>query len=84
MLQITSYNLVAVTETCREGSHDWSITDDGLKLFRRDGQGRRGGRVALDIKKLIDYTELPSSVGPSTSSREGQGLSKTSQGHAWG
>lgn len=53
VLQITSYNLVAVTETCREESHDWSITDDGLKLFRRDGQGRRGGRVALDIKNLI-------------------------------
>ena len=36
-------DLVAITETWWDNSHDWSAAMDGYKIFRRDRQGRRGG-----------------------------------------
>ncbi|TRZ18418.1 hypothetical protein HGM15179_008659 [Zosterops borbonicus] len=35
-------------------THSWSTALDGYKLFRRDRKGRRGGGVALYIKKNFD------------------------------
>ena len=55
---LESYDLVAITETWWDKSHDWSAAIDGYRLFRRDRQGRRGGGVALYIKKWIDCEEL--------------------------
>ncbi|PKU28913.1 mitochondrial fission process protein 1 [Limosa lapponica baueri] len=51
-------DLVAVTETWWDKSHDWSAAIDGYRLFRRDRQGRRGGVVALYIKKRIECEKL--------------------------
>ena len=48
---LESYDLVAVTETWWDESHDWSAAIDGYRLFRRDRQGTRCGGVALYIKK---------------------------------
>ena len=31
-----NYDLVAITETWWDHSHDWSAVMDGYKLFRRD------------------------------------------------
>ena len=53
-----SYDLVAITETWWDHSHDWSAAMDGYKLFRKDRQGRRGGGVALYVKECIEVTEL--------------------------
>jgi len=36
IVQHDSYDLVAVTETWWDDSHDWSAAMDGYKLFRRD------------------------------------------------
>ncbi|KAK4807081.1 hypothetical protein QYF61_018422 [Mycteria americana] len=55
---LESYDLVAITETWWDESHDWSAAINGYRLFRRDRQGRRGGGVALYIKKWIDCEEL--------------------------
>ncbi|KAK4806137.1 hypothetical protein QYF61_001060 [Mycteria americana] len=55
---LESYDLVAITETWWDESHDWSAAIDGYRLFRREKQGRRGGGVALYIKKWIDCEEL--------------------------
>ena len=53
-----SYDLVAITETWWDLSHDWSAAMDGYKLLRKDRQGRRGGGVALYVKERIEVTEL--------------------------
>ena len=47
IVQCTNYDLVAITETWWDHSHDWSAVMDGYKLFRRDRRGRKGGGVAL-------------------------------------
>ncbi|KAM6103455.1 uncharacterized protein LJ206_014212 [Theristicus caerulescens] len=53
-----SYDLVAITETWWDESHDWSSAIEGYRLFRRDRRGRRGGGVALYVKKLMECEEL--------------------------
>jgi len=50
--------LISRTETWWDESHDWSVAIDGYGLFRRDRWGKRGGGVALYIKKLIQCEEL--------------------------
>ncbi|RMC21511.1 hypothetical protein DUI87_02377 [Hirundo rustica rustica] len=54
MVQQQSYDVVAIMETWWDDSHGWSTALDGYKLFRRDRKGRRGGGVALYIKKAFD------------------------------
>ena len=51
------YDLAAVPETWWDECHDWSAAINGYRLFRRD-RGRRGGGVALYLKKWIDCEEL--------------------------
>ena len=38
-----NYDVVTITETWWDDSHNWSAAMDVYKLFRRDWQGRRGG-----------------------------------------
>ena len=54
MMKQENYDVVAVTETWWDVSHDWSVPVDGYKLFRRDRQGRRGGGVALYVRDCYD------------------------------
>ena len=58
IVQQDSYDMVAITETWWDDSHDWSAAMDGNKLFRRDRQGKRGGGVALYVKGCFDCIEL--------------------------
>ena len=58
IVQQANYDLVAITETWWDLSHDWSAAMDGYKLLRKDRQGRRGGGVALYVKERIEVTEL--------------------------
>ncbi|KAK4822673.1 hypothetical protein QYF61_019040 [Mycteria americana] len=53
-----NYDMVAITETWWDDSHNWSAAMDGYKLFRRDRRGRRGGGVALYIRECLDSLEL--------------------------
>ncbi|KAK4819205.1 hypothetical protein QYF61_026821 [Mycteria americana] len=55
---LESYKLVAITETWWDESHDWSVAINGYRLCTRDRRGRRGGGVALYVKKRIDCEEL--------------------------
>ncbi|KAK4816205.1 hypothetical protein QYF61_012670 [Mycteria americana] len=57
MLQ-ESYDLVVITETWCDESHDWSAAINGYNLFRRDRQGRRARGVALYVKNGIVCEEL--------------------------
>ena len=58
IVQQDSCDLVAITETWWDKSHDWSAAMDGHKLFRRDRHGRRGGEVALYVRECFDCIEL--------------------------
>ena len=58
ILSQANYDLVAITKTWWDHSHDWSAVIDGYKLFRRDRQGKKGGGVALYIKGCFDVGEL--------------------------
>jgi len=51
-------DLVDITETWWDESHNWSVAIEGYRLFRRDRQGRRGGGVVLYVKKWIECEEL--------------------------
>ena len=53
-----NYDVVAITETWWDDSHNWSAAMDGYKLFRKGRQGRRGGGVALYIRECFDCLEL--------------------------
>mgnify|MGYP001856293028 CR=1 FL=1 len=55
---LEKHDIVAITKTWWEGSHDWSIAIDGYKLFRRDRQERRGRDVAMYIRRGIKCEEL--------------------------
>ncbi|RMC17993.1 hypothetical protein DUI87_04869 [Hirundo rustica rustica] len=63
MVQQHSYDVVAITETWWDESHSWSTALDGYKLFRRDRRGRRGGGVALYIKKAFDTISIETNEG---------------------
>ena len=45
--------VVAITETWWDDSHSWSAVIDGYQLSKRDRQGRKGGGVALYVKKKM-------------------------------
>ncbi|KAK4816845.1 hypothetical protein QYF61_023967 [Mycteria americana] len=53
-----NYDMVAITETWWDDSHNWSAVMDGYKLFRRDRRGRTGGGVALYVRECPDSLEL--------------------------
>ena len=55
---LESYDLIALTETWWDESHGWSVAIDGYRLFRRGTWGKRGGGIALYIKKSIQCEEL--------------------------
>ena len=48
-----SYDIVAITETWWNDSHSWNAVMEGYWLFKRDRLGRKGGGVALHIKKRL-------------------------------
>jgi len=39
-------------------THNWHTVIEGYRLFRRDGQGRRGRGDALYVRKWVDCEEL--------------------------
>ena len=55
---LENHNIVAITETWWDDSHDWRVAIDGYKLFSRNRQGRRGGSVSIYIRKGIKCEEL--------------------------
>ncbi|KAK4820564.1 hypothetical protein QYF61_001627 [Mycteria americana] len=58
IVQQASYDLVTLTETWWDDSHDWSAAMDGYKLFRRDRQGRRGGGWLCLLGECFHCVEL--------------------------
>lgn len=42
-VQSKSHDIVVITETCQDSSHDWIAVVSGYVLFRKDRAVRRGG-----------------------------------------
>jgi len=57
-IQQDGYDLVAITETWWDSSHDWHAVMDGYRLFRKDRPTRRGGGVALYVREQQECIEL--------------------------
>ena len=51
IVQQENYDVVAITETWWDDSHNWSAAMNGYELFRRDRQSRRGCGVALYVRE---------------------------------
>lgn len=58
LAQSQSYDITGINEIWWEKSCGWSAMMDCYRLFRRDRQDRRGGEVALYIKKGLNCTGL--------------------------
>ena len=58
LLAFFGYDLVAITEMWCDNSHDWHDVMDGYRIFRKDRPTRRGGGVALYVKKQLEGIEL--------------------------
>ncbi|XP_021237137.1 uncharacterized protein LOC110390225, partial [Numida meleagris] len=58
VVQLGKYDLIAIMETWWDKSHDWNTLIEGYRIFRRDRQGRRGGVVAICVRKWTDCKEL--------------------------
>jgi len=54
IIQQDGYDLVAITETWWDNSHDWHAVIDGYGLFRKDRPARRGGGVALYVREQVE------------------------------
>ncbi|PKU26818.1 hypothetical protein llap_22878 [Limosa lapponica baueri] len=52
------HDLIAVTETWWDSSHDWNAVMDGYVLFRKDRPARPGGGVALYVREQLECIEL--------------------------
>lgn len=57
MVHLENFDLVAITETWWDNSHNWNATIKGYKIFRRDREGRRGEGVTLYVEAWIDCEE---------------------------
>ncbi|KAK4810955.1 hypothetical protein QYF61_013363 [Mycteria americana] len=53
-----SYDVIGISETWWNESHDRSAGMEGYRLFRRNRQGRRGGGVAPYVRDRCDCTAL--------------------------
>ncbi|XP_040977464.1 uncharacterized protein LOC121232961 [Aquila chrysaetos chrysaetos] len=54
-LEAQNYDIIGISETWWNESHDWSAGMEGYRLFRRD---RRGGGVTLYVRERLDCTAL--------------------------
>jgi len=51
------YDLVGITETWWDRSHDWNVVMDGYVLFRTDRPARRGGGIAFYMGEQLECIE---------------------------
>ena len=56
-MQSQGHDLIAITETWWDSSHDWNAVIDGYMLDRKDRPTRRGGGVALYTREQLECTE---------------------------
>ena len=52
------YDLIGITETWWDDSHDWNIAIVGYNSFKKNRRNRKGGGVALYVKNAHPCTEI--------------------------
>lgn len=57
-MQLQSYDLMAITETWWDNSHDWNGVMDGFELFKKNRSEGWGGRVTLYMSEQLECMEL--------------------------
>ena len=60
-LSANNYDVIGITETCWDSTHDWTSGIDGCTLYRRDRVDKRDGGVAVYVKE--SYMSLQADVG---------------------
>jgi len=58
IMQQKNNDIVAITETWQDDSHNWSVVVDSYKRFKRGRQERRGDGVNLYVRECFDSIEL--------------------------
>ncbi|CAJ0960820.1 unnamed protein product [Ranitomeya imitator] len=54
MLLEHNYDMVGISETWLDESHDWAVNLQGYSLFRNDRTDKRGGGVCLYVKSSLN------------------------------
>jgi len=57
-VQLQGHDLIAMTETWWDSSHDWNAVIDGYRVFRKDRTTRRDGGVGLYVREKLERIEL--------------------------
>ncbi|PKU29906.1 rna-directed dna polymerase from mobile element jockey- hypothetical protein [Limosa lapponica baueri] len=52
------HDVIAITETWWDNSHDWNTVMDGYILFRKDRPAGQGGGVVLYVREQLECIEL--------------------------
>jgi len=54
---LQGYDFIGITERRWDGFCDWSVGMEGYRLFKKDGQGRRGGGAAFCVNDWLECME---------------------------
>lgn len=57
-VRLQGCNLIEITETWWDSSHDWNAVLDSYVIFRRDKQARQGSESGLYVRERLEYIEL--------------------------
>lgn len=58
LAQQSSYDLIGITETWWDESHNWNVVMEGYNLFRKNRPNKKGGGVALYVKDAYTCEEM--------------------------
>ncbi|XP_073409523.1 uncharacterized protein [Dendrobates tinctorius] len=61
LTQEKKYNVIGITETWWDDTHDWNTRLEGYNLFARNRLDKRGGGVALYVRNTYICTEIEAS-----------------------
>uniref|UniRef100_A0A670IGU3 Reverse transcriptase domain-containing protein n=1 Tax=Podarcis muralis TaxID=64176 RepID=A0A670IGU3_PODMU len=58
LVQQTKYDIIVITETWWDKSHDWNVIIEGYNLFQRNRPDKKGGGVALYVRDVYTCEEI--------------------------
>uniref|UniRef100_A0A670IIX0 Reverse transcriptase domain-containing protein n=1 Tax=Podarcis muralis TaxID=64176 RepID=A0A670IIX0_PODMU len=58
LVQQTKYDIIGITETWWDKSHDWNVIMEGYNLFQRNRPDKKGGGVALYVRDVYTCEEI--------------------------
>ncbi|XP_060139070.1 uncharacterized protein LOC132593239 [Zootoca vivipara] len=58
LVQQTKYDIIGITETWWDESHDWNVQIEGYNLFQRNRPNRKGGGGVLYVRDVYTCEEI--------------------------